>query len=84
MQFNFVGEPNPTFEEQQRAKQFWLDKLGSFKEEFDEKNGIVTYNYSSPDTDERRISFVLGGNFNLSDFIIRWNEYIRSLKGDTD
>jgi hypothetical protein len=84
IQYNFTGEPYPSLEEQQRAKQLWLDKLGQFADEFAEKDGIVTFNYSYPATDNRRISFVLGGQHNISDFIRRFNEYIVSIKSDTD
>ncbi len=84
IQYNFTGDPYPSIEEQQRAKELWLDKLGPFANEFDEKDGIVTFNYSYPYTDNRRISFVLGEQHNLSDFIRRFNEYIVSINGDTD
>ena len=80
IQFNFTGDPYPTFEEQQRAKQFFIDKLGVFKEEFENSGGSVVFNYSFPDTDNRRISFNVDNNHNLSDFIIRWNEYIVSIR----
>ena len=55
-----------------------MDKLGPFKEEFENSGGSVVFNYSFPDTDNRRISFNVDNNHNLSDFIIRWNEYIVS------
>lgn len=85
IQYNFTGEPYPTIEEQQRAKQIWIDKLGPFADEFNEKDGIVTFNYSYPDTDKRRISFVFGQpQHSLSDFISRFNDYIRETHGDTD
>lgn len=78
IQFYFAGDPYPSFEEQQSAEIFFIDKLGPFKEEFENSGGIVTFNYSFPDTDNRRISFNVDNNHNLSDFIIRWNEYILS------
>lgn len=80
IQFNFTGDPYPSLEEQQRAKQFFVDKLGSFKEEFENSGGSVVFNYSFPDTDNRRISFNLDNDHSLSDFIIRWNEYIVSIR----
>jgi hypothetical protein len=80
IQFNFTGEPYPSLEEQQRAINFFIDKLGPFKEEFENSGGSVVFNYSFPDTDNRRISFNVDNNHNLTDFIIRWNEYIVSIR----
>ncbi|HXC04182.1 MAG TPA: hypothetical protein VNZ86_05475, partial [Bacteroidia bacterium] len=85
IQFNYTGNPYPSLQEQQKDKTFFLDKLGPFKDEFDAKDGIVTFNYSYQDTDNNRIAFVLGKTTRageLSDFIIRWNEYIRGLQGN--
>lgn len=82
--FHFKGNPYPDHEEQKRAIQAWNEKLGPFREEFDEKNGIVTFDYSFPETDQRRISFVLGEGYELSDFIARFNIYIREAYGNTD
>jgi hypothetical protein len=78
--FHFTGDPFPSLEEQQAAKEFFIEKLGPFKEEFEEKNGIVTFDYSYPATDNRRISFDIDGNYSLGDFIGRWNIFIKSLK----
>ena len=80
IQFNFTGDPYPSPDEQQRAIQFFINKLGPFKEEFENSGGSVVFNYSFPDTDNRRISFSVDNNHNLSDFIIRWNEYIVSIR----
>lgn len=80
IQFNFTGDPFPSPDEQQRAKELFIDKLGPFKEEFENSGGSVVFNYSFPDTDNRRISFNLDNNHSLSDFIIRWNEYIVSIR----
>jgi hypothetical protein len=83
IQFNFTGSPYPSFQQQEEDKTFFLDKLGPFKNEFDAKEGIVTFNYSYPPTDTNRIAFVLGpGQDGLSDFIVRWNEYIRGRYGN--
>lgn len=85
IQFHFTGHAYPSIQQQQKDKALFIDKLGPFKDEFDAKGGIVTFNYSVPATDNHRISFVFSGKHTgeLSNFIIRWNEYIRSLKGDT-
>jgi hypothetical protein len=80
IQFYFTGYPYPSFEEQKSAKELFIEKLGPFVEEFENSGGVVTFNYSFPDTDNRRISFNIENNHSLSDFIIRWNEYIRSLQ----
>lgn len=80
IQFNHVGNPYPSFEQQEESKAFFIDKLGPFKEEFKNSGGVVTFNYSFPDTDNRRISFNVDNDHSLSDFIIRWNEYIRTLQ----
>ncbi|MBL7703886.1 MAG: hypothetical protein JNM14_16670 [Ferruginibacter sp.] len=78
--FHFTGDPYPSHEEQERAKAAFIDKLGPLKDEFENSGGVAVFNYSFPDTDNRRISFNLDNNHSLSDFIIRWNEYIRTLK----
>lgn len=80
IQFYFTGDPYPSLEEQQSAKNLFIEKLGPFKEEFENSGGSVVFNYSFPDTDNRRISFNVDNNHNLSDFIIRWNEYIVSIR----
>jgi hypothetical protein len=83
IQFHYMGSPYPSFQQQQEDKVFFLEKLGPFKNEFDAKDGIVTFNYSYPPTDNNRIAFVLGpGHNDLSDFIVRWNQYIASIKGN--
>jgi len=75
--FIFTGSPYPTLEQQAEDRAFFLDKLGPFKEEFDTKEGVVTFNYSQPADSLNRIAFNLradpGG---LGDFISRWNRYI--------
>jgi len=78
--FHFTGDPYPSSEEQQRAKTAFIDKLGPFKDEFENSGGVVVFNYSFPDTDNRRISFNVDNDHSLSDFIIRWNEYIVSIR----
>lgn len=83
IQFNFTGNPYPSLQEQQADKAFFLDKLGPFKDEFDAKDGFVIFDYSYPDTSTSRISFVLGpGYHDLSDFIVRWNQYITGIKAN--
>lgn len=78
--FHFTGDPYPSLEEQERAKAAFIDKLGLLKDEFENSGGVVVFNYSFPDTDNRRISFNVDNNHSLSDFIIRWNEYIVSIR----
>lgn len=80
IQFNYTGDPFPTFEQQLKSKNDFIDKLGDFKDEFEQKGGIVTFNYSVPPEDDRRIAFVLSAEHDLFDFIRRWNDYIISRK----
>jgi hypothetical protein len=76
IQFSFTGEPLPSINQQEKDKESFIQKLGPFKEEFEEKNGTVLFNYSFPTDSKDRISFNLNGD--LQDFIIRWNRYIKS------
>lgn len=80
IQFNYTGDPYPSSEQKQIDKEFFLNKLGPFKDEFDQKGGIVTFNYSYPDTDENRMTFVIKEQYDLFDFTSRWNEYIISIR----
>jgi hypothetical protein len=85
IQFNYTGTPYPSIREQQDSKAAFLEKLGPFTNEFDEKGGIVTFNYSFGPSDMNRTAFSLGkskDDAELGNFIGRWNEHIRSLYGD--
>jgi hypothetical protein len=77
IQFHFTGHPYPSLYQQRKDKELFLHKLGPFKDEFDANDGVVTFNYTFPETDTQRISFVFGGNHagELSGFIVRWNDY---------
>ncbi len=61
IQFNFFGDPYPTFEQMQESKTNIIDKLGPFKDEFEQKGGIVTFNFYFPETDTRRITLQRSG-----------------------
>jgi hypothetical protein len=80
IQFNFTGNPYPSFEEQEESIKLFIEKLGPFKDEFEQSGGTVVFNSSYPKTDNRSISFNVDNNHSLSDFIIRWNEYIRGIQ----
>lgn len=84
IEFHFVGTPFPDPQEQQRDKERFIEKLGPFRQEFEDENGVVTFDYSRPDDDKHAVSFNLRKNpAKLGDFISRWNIYIGGLKGDT-
>ena len=78
IEFNFIGDPYPTHEEQQNSIDRFIEKLGPFKEEFEQSGGTVVFNSNYPKTDNRSVSFNVDNNHDLSSFIIRWNEYIVS------
>lgn len=78
--FSFTGNPFPSHEEQQRATNFFIDKLGPFKQEFEKSGGFVLFDYTFPKTDNRRITYNVAPGYNISDFTIRWNEYIKKKK----
>jgi len=87
IQFNFTGTPYPSLQEQEDAKNRFLEKLGPFKDEFDANDGIATFNYSYPDTDNRRWSVVfgkVGSTTDIWEFIDRWNKYILSRRHISD
>ena len=78
IQFHFTGNPFPSIQEQQEDRVFFLEKLGPFTEEFDSKDGTVTFNHSFPSTDSRRVEYYFGKSSNptdLIDFIGRWNRF---------
>jgi hypothetical protein len=83
IKFNFIGNPYPSLQEMQRAETNFIEKLGPFKEEFENRGGVVTFNYSIPENDEKRITFNLTSG-ELSDFIRRWNEYNKKVRGDEE
>jgi hypothetical protein len=73
IQFQYEGKA--THEQREAAKQFFLNKLGVFRDEFDEKNGFVTVDFNSPPDDPDRFKFTVAQQYNLSDFIMRFNEH---------
>jgi hypothetical protein len=76
--YSFSNDENTSTHERQQAKADWLDKLGKFKDEFDEKNGFVNINFAMPLDDDRYFSFNLSEPHDLSDFINRFNEWQRA------
>jgi hypothetical protein len=77
--FVYIGNENKTFDEIELSKSAFIDKLGPFKDEFDQYDGTVTINFNLPPDDENFYQFGFRKQHNLSDFIRRWNDYIRSL-----
>ncbi|HEV3412094.1 MAG TPA: hypothetical protein VG101_06430 [Puia sp.] len=85
IQFIFTGEPFPSLQQQEEAKADFIKKLGPFKEEFDEQDGIVTINYSYSQADTRRWQYNLGKSTNpmeLIDFIDRWQRHGGNVNGN--
>ena len=80
IEFNFIGDPYPTLEEQQNSIDRFIEKLGPFKEEFEQSGGTAVFNSNYQKTDNRSISFNVDNDHDLSNFIIRWNEYIVSIR----
>lgn len=80
IQFNFTGEPYPTFKEQQNSIDRFLKKLGTFKDEFEQSGGIVIFNSSYAEIDNRSITFTVDNKHSLSDFINLFNKYIDSTR----
>ena len=75
IQFNFTG--HPSVEAQEKAKEYFIEHLGPFKDEFDEKGGIVTYNYEYPEKYKDQYNYVLSPEHSLPDFIFRWDAFLR-------
>lgn len=63
--FYFTGYPYPSFEQQENDRAYFLEKSGQLKDEFNEKNGKVIFNYSFPDTDNRRTEFTIENQYDL-------------------
>lgn len=79
IQFNYSGNPLPSIQQQQDDKTSFLQKLGPLKEEFDAKDGTVTFDYSYPVSDANRIKYSLGNGYydDLPDFVRRFGIYLR-------
>lgn len=80
MQFSYSGKDNISLEEIQEIKQDWIDKLGPFTDEFDTHNGFIHVNLDKQKDDPNYYSFSLPDEYSLSDFIIRFNEYVKTLR----
>jgi hypothetical protein len=79
-QFIFIGEPYPSPSEQEESIASFYNKLGPFKEEFDQSGAVVTFNYSFPETDTNRATFSFDKDHDVSNFILRVQEYNRKNK----
>ena len=72
IEYTFEGEPYPSHDERERMRMSFEEKLGPFKEEFEQSEGYATLNANGD------IYFGIKKG-DQSDFIDRWNEYIRNL-----
>lgn len=79
IQVYFTGDPYPSLEEQEKATNLFIEKLGPFKDEFVNSGGVAVFNYSFPSTDNRRISLSFSDEYNLPDFIGRFQVYRRTM-----
>ena len=75
--FSYSNGADISLDKKEIAKQSFIDKLGTLRNEFDEKNGNVTINFLTIDGNSFDFSFDVEGR---QDFTRRWNEYIRQYK----
>ncbi len=80
--FFYKNDSGISFEQKEDAQKFFIEKLGTFKQEFEDKNGSVTIDFGEPETSKRRYEFNVGKEYSLYDFIFRWNNYIKGLRED--
>lgn len=75
--YSYLNDANISVQQREEAKASWIDKLGIFKDEFDNKDGFITIDFSMPLDDDRYFSFTLSEPHDLSDFIARFNAWVR-------
>lgn len=73
--YSFTNDYNATPQDKENAKEQWLSFLGKFANEFDEKNGFVSIDFSQPLDSKSYFSFNLPCPYDLSDFIKRFNAW---------
>lgn len=66
--------------ERETSKLAFELRLGPFLKEFNEKEGIVTINFAMAKDDNRYFQFVLGNNYDLGEFIERYNKYVTGVQ----
>lgn len=71
--FNFKGNPFPSDEEQERAKEKFTTRLGPLKEEFESNGGTVYFDYSIPPTSSDHCKYTY--DLDNYSFILRWAQY---------
>lgn len=76
--FNYSGDALISMEEREESKKAFQEKLGPFWDEFEDIDGTVTIHFERDKEDENYYTFNIGGEVRLSDFIARFNEYIKS------
>jgi hypothetical protein len=81
IQFTYANENDISLEEKENTKQAFIEKLGTLKEEFENKNGIVTINFFPDNGNKYDYTFDIE---NRQDFIERWNQNIRQYKDDEE
>lgn len=72
--FSYTNDNNVSLDERGNAESIFIEKLGPFKDEFEQKNGVVRIDFLDKEN--------IGYHFDLEnrhDFIRRWNEYIHQL-----
>lgn len=74
MQFIFTNDQGITGEQKEDAKKAWIDKLGIFREEFEEKNGFITIDFVKAKDDRNYFVFTFPEH-SISDFVQRFNEW---------
>lgn len=74
----YSNDEGISLEEKKQAKEALLDKLGVFKNEFEEKGAFVTINFSHPKEDANYFTFTFTPPYHHSEFIERFNEWQRA------
>lgn len=76
--FTYSNAENVSLEEIEYSKNAFIDRLGIFKDEFDNKNGHVNIDFAAPIDSNSYFSFSVSPPHSISEFIFRWNEWIKA------
>jgi hypothetical protein len=73
--FSYSNDADISQEQKELAKEAWLNKLGIFKDEFDEKDGSININFGVPLDDTRYYTFSFPKH-DIFEFNHRFNEWV--------
>lgn len=76
--YSYLNDEEISFQQKKEAQQAWTEKLGKFKDEFDEKKGSVTINFGVSTENDNYYHFNLPEPYSVFEFNHRFNEWVRA------